>query len=299
MATSARDPAPGTFSRILAHPLTLLILGEALVGFPAIVLASFGPNQIRAINPALVFPFTVAAVMATFVAYRAFKRWIERKPDGELPLGMGSLKEVTGGFALGVALFSLLVGAVALMGGLKVTGMGHGTIFFPIAAMSLAAGVNEEVMFRAIGFRFVEKLGGSIVGLFAASLFFGLAHLANPGASLFAAVAIAVEAGILLGAAYMVTRRLWLAVGLHAGWNFTQGFIWSIPVSGNPAGDGLFLTERNGPDWLTGGAFGLEASAVTLVIATIAGLIMLRIAIRRGHWVPFGWLPPTDEAKSA
>lgn len=299
MTTSAPVAAPTRFSRILAFPLTLLILGEALVGFPGIILASFGPNQIKAMNPALVFPFTVVAVSITFLLYRGFKRWIERKPDRELPLEQGALGEVLGGFAFGVALFSLMVGVVAAMGGLRVTGMGHGTILWPIAAMALAAGINEEVMFRAIGFRFVEKLGGSAVGLFAASLFFGGAHLANPGASMFAAVAIAVEAGILLGAAYMVTRRLWLAVGLHAGWNFTQGFIWSIPVSGNPAGDGLFLTERNGPDWLTGGAFGLEASAVTLVIATIAGLIMLRIAIKRGHWVPFGWLPPTDEAKSA
>jgi len=113
----------------------------------------------------------------------------------------------------------------------------------------------------------------------------------NPAATLFAALAIASEAGIMLGAAYMLTRRLWLAVGLHGGWNFTQGWVWSIPVSGHEEGAGLFLTARQGPDWLTGGAFGLEASAVTLVAATTAGLVMTGLVVRRGHWVPMGWLP--------
>jgi hypothetical protein len=123
------------------------------------------------------------------------------------------------------------------------------------------------------------------------SLLFAVLHLFNPGATLFAALAIASEAGIMLGAAYMLTRRLWLAVGLHAGWNFTQGWLWSIPVSGTTGGAGLFLTERQGPVWLTGGAFGLEASAVTLVAATLVGLVMTILVVRRWHWVPMGWLP--------
>jgi hypothetical protein len=76
---------------------------------------------------------------------------------------------------------------------------------------------------------------------------------------------------LLLGAAYLLTRRLWLAMGIHSGWNFTQGWIFSVPVSGGKAPEGLLLTTRHGPEWLTGGAFGLEASAVAMVVATLAG----------------------------
>ena len=61
---------------------------------------------------------------------------------------------------------------------------------------------------------------------------FGLGHIFNPGATAFSSVAIALEAGVLLGGAYMLTRKLWLPIGLHAAWNFTQGFIFDVPVSG-------------------------------------------------------------------
>lgn len=277
--------------RILRHPLTLLVLGVALVGVPAIILASVGPNVVQARAPALVFPWTVLSVAVTWCGYRGFKRWIEAAPDHELSFDPGWGRELLTGLATGVMLFSLVVGAVALMGGLGVSGLGSGSGFWAIAAMALAAGVNEEVLFRAIGFRFVEKVGGSLVALALTSLLFGIAHLNNPGASLFAAIAIASEAGIMLGGAYMLTRRLWLAVGIHAAWNFTQGWVWSIAVSGNAAADGLFRTAMHGPHWLTGGAFGLEASVVTMVVATVFGLAMVALAARRGHWVPFGWMP--------
>jgi hypothetical protein len=81
----------------------------------------------------------------------------------------------------------------------------------------------------------------------------------------------------------MLTRRLWLAIGIHAAWNFTQGWVFSAPVSGGEAPLGLLITRREGPDWLTGGDFGLEASVVAMIVATIAGVLMLRRAIQNGE----------------
>ena len=286
MMTSA-----GPLRRIVAFPLTLLVLGVLLVGMPGLLLADTFGAWLKDVAPALVFPWAVLAVTITWLLYRGFKRWIERAPDAELSFGAGWARETLYGVLLGAALFSSCVGLVALLGGLRVTGLGSGASLAAVASLSLTAAINEEVLFRAIGFRFAEQLGGSLFALGVTSLLFGILHLVNPGATLFAALAIASEAGILLGGAYMLTRRLWLAVGLHGGWNFCQGWVWSIPVSGRDEGAGLFLTERQGPDWLTGGAFGLEASAVTLVAATLAGLAMTMLAVRRGHWVPMGWLP--------
>ena len=97
------------------------------------------------------------------------------------------------------------------------------------------------------------------------------------------------EAGLLLGAAYMLTRRLWLAIGLHAAWNFTQGWVWSVPVSGGSAPNGLLLTRFHGPEWLTGGAFGLEASVVALAVVSLAGLALLVAVQHRGHLIAPPW----------
>jgi len=159
-----------------------------------------------------------------------------------------------------------------------------------VLAMAIASGLFEELIFRGILFRQIEAMAGSWVALALTSAFFGAAHLANPDVTWFAAFAIAVEAGVLLGAAYMLTRRLWLAVGIHAAWNFTQGWIFSAPVSGGKALDGLLFTHRSGPDWLTGGGFGLEASAVAMVVATTAGVVMLVLAIKRGRVIAPRWL---------
>ena len=97
------------------------------------------------------------------------------------------------------------------------------------------------------------------------------------------------EAGILLGAAYLLTRRLWLAVGIHAAWNFTQGWVFSVPASGGNAPLGLLITRRIGPDWLTGGDFGLEASVIAMLVATGAGLALLVLAAKRGQFVRPVW----------
>ena len=87
------------------------------------------------------------------------------------------------------------------------------------------------------------------------SAFFGAAHLANPNASILAAVGIAFEAGVLLGGAYMLTRSLWLPMGIHAAWNFTQGEIFDIPVSG-ASPHGLLTARLSGSPLLTGNGSG-------------------------------------------
>ena len=121
------------------------------------------------------------------------------------------------------------------------------------------------------------------------SALFGLGHIFNPDASALSSFAIAVEAGILLGGAYMLTRRLWVPLGLHAAWNFTQGFIWDVPVSGIDQ-QGLVEAKLSGPEWLSGGAFGLEASVIAMVLATAMGVWLVVRAVRAGHLVRPWWV---------
>ena len=80
-----------------------------------------------------------------------------------------------------------------------------------------------------------------------------------------------------------------MAMGLHAAWNFTQGFIWDVNVSGFDS-HGIVTAELTGPTWLSGGGFGLEASVIALVLATGLGLFYLRRAVQLGHIVLPWWV---------
>ena len=113
------------------------------------------------------------------------------------------------------------------------------------------------------------------------NLFFGAAHLFNQNATVLSAVAITVEAGIFLGAAYMLTRRLWLPIGIHTGWNFTEGGVFGAAESGS-APHGWLQSTTSGPAWLSGGEFGPEASVVTVIICGAIGLALVLWVARHG-----------------
>lgn len=279
------------WSRIVHFPLVLLLI-EAVAVVGVVVLISVGAHALH--MPKGLFSVLVALILASanISLWKLLQQRLERRVDREFAPG-GALREAAAGLACGIALFSVMAGTVALMGGLTFGGV-RGWLSLgslgSMLALAITSGVFEETLFRGVLFRHVETMLGTWAALFITAGFFGAAHLFNPGATWFAALAITMEAGILLGAAYMLTRRLWLAVGVHAGWNFAQGWVFSVPVSGGEAPQGLLITTRSGPEWLTGGAFGLEASAVAMVVATVAGLIVLAIAVRRHGIVPPMWM---------
>ena len=115
---------------------------------------------------------------------------------------------------------------------------------------------------------------GTWLALLISALVFGLLHLANPNATLMAGLAIALEAGLMLAAAYLLTGRLWLSMGIHFAWNFTQGGIFGAAVSGQTS-SGIFSSVLQGPALLTGGDFGAEASVVAMVVCSVSNTLEL------------------------
>ena len=226
----------------------------------------------------------VPAVISYFILVKA----VERRPMRELAW-RDLPKWGAGGLLLGAALFSTVVLVLWLAGSYHVSGIDPEVNWLPaVLVVGLGAGIGEEIMTRGVLFRIVEEGLGTWWALAISAMFFGAAHIFNPGATWWSSLAIAIEAGVLLALLYHVTRSLWSCIGLHAAWNVMQGTVFGIPVSGTAA-HGWLISSRSGPDWLSGGGFGAEASVVALIICSCCSAVLLVIALRRGSIVPPAW----------
>ena len=234
-------------------------------------------------------------LVSTGVAYAILVKAVERRPMRELALrDLPTL--VPAGLLLGAVLFSAVVLVLWLAGSYHVTGIDTGVDWLPaVLSVGITAGISEEIITRGVLFRIVEEGLGTWWALAISALFFGAAHIFNPGATLWSSLAIAIEAGVLLALLYHVTRSLWTCIGMHAAWNVMQGTVFGIPVSGTTA-HGWLVSSRSGPDWLSGGVFGAEASVVALILCSCCSALLLIIALRRGTIVPPARRRPAQSA---
>ncbi len=231
-----------------------------------------------------------AAVLALlcFAAYIRAAKWIERRPPAEL-VNNRALPECLAGLALGFVLFSALMGILWASGVYHFAGRGTGDQLAKGFVLAVLAGILEEILFRGLLFRLSAKIFGTWGALLLTAALFGAAHAANPGATFSSSLAIALEAGILLGAAYAATTRLWLPIGMHIGWNFTEGSLFSMSISGTRAQSGLIQGTLSGPRILTGGQFGPEASIVAVLVCLAAAVFLLRRTVKLGLVEPPLW----------
>lgn len=253
-----------------------------VVGFAAAMLAT---NAVASAveNPALSVIVGVALPAAMISLYVWVGTRIEKRAVAEVEARAG-VRHLLVGLAAGLGLAAATIGLMAAFGAYRITGWGSATAALAVVGTMCAVAVAEEVFFRGVVFRLLQGRWGVIIALLGSSLLFGLLHLLNPDASLVGALSIAIEAGLMLGAAYILTGSLWLAIGLHLGWNVAIGAIFGTVVSGSDARDALFVATTSGPDWLSGGTFGPEASIVAIVVCSVMTAALLFIAHRRGRF---------------
>lgn len=277
-------PNASLWLRVAQFPAIRLIL---LGGVLFLIMGTSNGLMVRfsATPPASLFLAAAMAALALAV-YVGFVRLVERRPVGELALpGMG--RELGIGLAIGAGLYAACVAILMIPGIYRIDGLNPWAFMLPAVAMALSSGIFEELLFRGALFRILEEWFGSWVSLGVSSAVFGFMHLANPAATLTGAVFISIEAGLLLAAAYMVTRRLWMSMGFHMAWNYTQSGVFSGIVSGGDSDPGLVRATIAGPPLLTGGSFGLESSLIAFLLCTATGIVLLRLAVRRGNVVPW------------
>ena len=233
----------------------------------------------------------VAAVMAPvmFGLYVLLVRRLERRLVTELRPGRRS-PQVLGGVTLGAGLFVAVYVVLGAIGVVRIDGAIWDPRVLVSLAAAVAAAVAEELALRGGVYRIIEDACGTTVALLFSGGLFGLLHAANPGATLVSSLSIAFEAGVLLGLAYALTRSLWLPIGLHLGWNFTEGGVFGAAVLRRPLprpgarlrGPALNLLLDRRPS-------ALKASVVAVGLSLLVSVVMAAAVVRRGHWKPLTW----------
>jgi uncharacterized protein len=273
--------------RVLAFPLVRLAL--IVLAFSAlltlVVVAAGGRHSVTA---SVVVGWVVATSL--MVATALVERFAAGRTLADIGLGRrGAIRDLALGLAFGAGLFSIVILELALSGHYRVTGF-HVSPDLVVAALLLASGaLTEEILFRGVAFRLIEEWAGTWIALAVSALIFGAVHAANPGASWVSTLAIALEAGILLAAAYVVTRSLWLPIGLHFGWNYFEGPVYGTQVSGHAILTSAFTAHVSGSAWLTGGSFGPEAGVYAVFTCLLAAVALLAYARRRSRIVAPSW----------
>jgi membrane protease YdiL (CAAX protease family) len=293
--TAVAPPPPSRPARILKSPL-----GRLVIFFTLLKVLQWIAGAVWAATglPAGFIPFRdttpwmeALRLEPIVLAYWLLVRLVERRRVDELA-PVRAAPHLLIGLAGGALCFSLIVAALWAVGVFVVEGVNHDVDWIgPILVMGVGAGIGEEIISRGVIFRIVEEGLGTWAALLVSAGVFGGLHIWNPNATPWSALAIALEAGLLFGLLYHVTRSLWVCMGAHAAWNVAQGPFYGIPVSGFEQ-RGLLASHMQGPDWLTGGAFGAEASVVALCICSIVTAACLAVAVRRGSLVPPPWRRP-------
>ena len=280
----ARRGALATIARISI--LRILLMGVTLMAGEGMIFAfhfEYAKGH-TALPYSAVADYGVSALLSVCLigAYALLVRWLERRwpIEAQPSLGWPAL-----GIAFGLGLFCAVYGVLTALGVARFDGVNGFSGVWPVFLIALVSGIAEELVFRGALFRLLEDSFGTTAALILSAAVFGLLHGANPGATLISTLAIAVEAGALLAAAYAWSRNLWLVMGLHFAWNFTEGGIFGAAVSGGAMKGVLkFPLSSQAPVLLTGGQFGPEASVVTVVVCFTLAVALMILAVRAGNW---------------
>lgn len=279
----ARPDSSPRWRRALRYPLAR-VLAATLVMFLALALSFAMTEALLPKHTRIAWPNLVAA-LACALGYWAYVKRVERRDVTELGAS-AALAEWARGAVLGVALGLLTLAPLWGLGIYRIEGFGDS---FPLLAQipeMLLVSVFEELLMRGVVFRIAQQAWGTRRALALTTMLFVIAHL--PGEISWIGMLVTAAASLAFTAAYQVSGRLWLPMGMHFAWNYLFSAVFSVPVSGHEA-KGWLHGSMSGPGWLSGGAYGVEASAMALLVWSVAAALLLRRAHAQGKFMT---LPP-------
>jgi membrane protease YdiL (CAAX protease family) len=271
--------------KIINFPLIRIILAILFVGI-GVVLIQVVINFLGSIFPdsnSMVGIFlTLLALLAVYLAYYAYVRLVEKRSLKELER-TGALGELGLGILIGLGLFSLIIAVLWALGYYHIRGTNGWSVIVPAIVANVPSGFIQEIIFRGAIFRITKEWLGVWWALGISSILFGLIHVLSATATVQSVISITLEAGILLAAAYMLTDRLWLPIGIHVGWDFANDGIFGVGSLGTSGETirGFLQANLTGPVLLSGGPAGVEASLVAAILVLAVSVYMIRKATRK------------------
>jgi uncharacterized protein len=266
--------------RVLLQFILLLLLTSLLASL-LFVISSFSPAL------GVLSDFTFVGFLGTTLSILIARRWLDRKSVGSLGLHLNAMvaKDVVAGILIAGIMMAAIFAAEWGLGWLVFIGFNQSAdgfdLFMGLGYWALAfilVGFYEELLSRGYMLQNLEDGVGTAWAVLISSAIFGLLHLGNPGAGWASTLGI-LGAGYFLAYGYLRTRSLWLPIGLHIGWNFFEGPVFSFPVSGLETAQ-LLDHQVNGPLLLTGGDFGPEAGLIVLP-GMLLGAILVNVYVKR------------------
>jgi len=283
----------------LVATVWVVLIPTALVG---LVIGLLGVVDERVLKMPMVWMAVQSLILGSVVIAwtYAFRTFVDRRPPASLGTPL-NLRDAVVGQGIGVVLGATAVGVA--VGGLAVSGYAHiswdpsSATAIPLLTLAVPlyiAAFMEEIVMRGYVQRTVYAAWGHIPAVLLSALPFALLHAGNPNLSLLGLLNIALI-GVFFALTVIRTGTLWFAAGFHVAWNLTLGTVLTVPVSGIEM-PGLFRTSLHGPTWLTGGAFGIEASAAA---TALFALLIAAVALSCARGSRFRELPDEDAARPA
>jgi len=226
---------------------------------------------------------TVIIIMMTYRFYTAF---IEKRKAYEISL-KSSITEFSIGVSTGAILVLFIVIPMMIFGYYKIDEFNSPIILVESFLFFVSGAFIQEFLVRIIVFKFTEEITGTWLAIFITAAIFGFAHISNPNADVYTSIRILVS-DLLLAGAFIYTRRIWLVWGIHSGWNYFQDGIFGMPNSGIDFFPIWIQSNIIGPEWITGGSFGIEASYIPTIPTLILGIVLIKMAINKNQIIiPF------------
>lgn len=220
----------------------------------------------------------LAGALTALLNYAVLVRFGEERTIIEIAM-KNAMPELLLGALIGVATFGAIMAVLVLTGTYHMVWLGL-TPPWPSLGDAIRSSVVEELIARGVMLRILGRVFGTRQALALSAALFGAIHLVNANATLFAAVCVALEAGVLLGAFYFLTGRLWISIGLHGAWNFVQSYVFGAPMSGIRYGSAMSRSVPSplASEWMTGGAFGPEASFPAVIVCLAVSIAVFAVA---------------------
>jgi CAAX protease family protein len=235
---------------------------------------------------ALIIAVTEALIAAA--GYIFLFRWYDRRRIHELNAATFIINAGSG-FLAGILLQSLFILIIYLGGTFLVVHVNPVTALINPFAFALTAGFVVEIIMIGVVFRLLEQQTGTVIALFAFIALFAILHVNMKGATIISVGATAMQAGLMLPAAYVCSRSLWLPVFLHLGWDFAEPGIFGGINPSTSMTQGLLTSKIAGNSLLTGGETGPQDSLSSLLLCLLSGFIFLLLARQKNNLIKPKW----------